>query len=1023
MNEPLIHFYDIESLSNVFTLANEIPEQNHIDVYYLVDDPQLTNDPDFTKKVTDRIHLRNKNFTGTVACYDLHFEESNRKLAREFGLSDAYMVNDPSSKSSFPAEFRLVCDTDPCYDCNVYPYMAGYNSYNYDTTELSEYFAVTWVVRHQGKPVEFAPTTAKHMREFNDELFSSRFKECMPSRLATTPKVNQSGYNEPNYQTTEWKIRKNMLLSGRHIDIARLNEKQSKVALKRLLGMLGYQILESSQLKQGQDTIETFEQLLELIAYNVSDIVNLHMLAQHPLYKGQFALKKGLLDTYPELVYSKDPEKYAPKISPETVRRDRLYIDSSSAQLATKALCPYNHLTDIPVVSFMYPSERKAKELNIPRVNVLEEAKKFFYSKFPQKELRDKFDSIYNYYKTIEGRNFNASDNYAEDYGCNPDDVNYHPAENLDDEPKINMNMFYYNKDGSPSNCFVNFSTGGIHGAEYNKKLYEHDMLKWSRFATKMLYVKSLYPDPIDCRKAKTITMPDGSIEKYTVFLKSGATLKKAEYRDIDAVKPELFENKKGNWVINKKYTYTSAALSNHEDFTSYYPNMLRMLSAFYNEELGYDRYAEIFDNKQKYGKLMKDKSLPESDRYQYSILREGTKLVLNSASGAGDANFESNIRMNNLIISMRIIGQLFTWRIGQAQTIEGAQIISTNTDGLYSVLDASINDPILARESADIGVEIEPEPLYLISKDSNNRIEMDDKIDKILGASGGTLTSRQGPTPTKALAHPAIIDWAMTEYLIVASINYKNTGLAKSFDDEIGRSILTKSVERISQEIDKTTNKPKGRHEVLRMFQNVLASSPASKTYIFATNDAEPGKPIIMQHYNRVFIMKDGTPDTVHLHAATAKKLTPAQINTRTRANERLQQHDPVASYVLNACGENVGSLPATHEAAVKKISGIEEDWSMQILNRSLFELSDEEIDTLLNNLDIEKYLGLLRQCFEDNWMNESPDDDIPNIPAAKAARPATHVTVIRGDINPLEIDVSDLSLIKTIPELTGTA
>ena len=73
------------------------------------------------------------------------------------------------------------------------------------------------------------------------------------------------------------------------------------------------------------------------------------------------------------------------------------------------------------------------------------------------------------------------------------------------------------------------------------------------------------------------------------------------------------------------------------------------------------------------YGILQDDESLPKEERALYAVMRNGTKLILNSASGAADANFESNIRMNNKIISMRIIGQLFTWRIGQAQTLEGA--------------------------------------------------------------------------------------------------------------------------------------------------------------------------------------------------------------------------------------------------------------------------------------------------------------------------------------------------------------
>lgn len=74
---------------------------------------------------------------------------------------------------------------------------------------------------------------------------------------------------------------------------------------------------------------------------------------------------------------------------------------------------------------------------------------------------------------------------------------------------------------------------------------------------------------------------------------------------------------------------------------------------------------------------------------------------------------------------------------IGQAQTYAGARIVSTNTDGLYSVLDADLNRKILAKEAAEIGVEIVPEELYLVSKDSNNRLEASPDLTKILSASG----------------------------------------------------------------------------------------------------------------------------------------------------------------------------------------------------------------------------------------------------------------------------------------------
>lgn len=1016
----LIHFYDIESLTNVFSLANLIPEKNLINIYYLCDNPEMIDHPDLKQLLLDRIKKENKNWNGTIECYNLQFEEPNRHLAKEFGLSDAYNTNNPDNMNTFGNEFRLVCDTDPEYNNEIHAYLAGYNSYNYDTTELAEYFVNTWQQTQLGRQRYFQPTTAKVMRDFNNQLFTPRFKPQMPSRLAVEYNYATHTYSQPDYKRTAWKVRKNMLLSGRHLDIARLNEKQQKVAEKRLLGMMGFQILESNKLRQGQDTIETLDQFLDLIAYNVSDIVNLRELFNLQFYQGQFTLKKGLLDTYPELIYEKLPDKYAADIRPQSVRKDRLLIDSSSAQLATKALCPYDHLTDTPVVSYMYPSEEKSKELGIPRVNVLEESKKFFYANFEQPEIREEFDRIYNYYKQIEGRNFNESQSYALDFTTNPDDTEYHAPENIALEPKVNMNIFYYNQDGSPSNCYVNFSTGGIHGAEYNKQLYNADTIKWEQQMRELNYAKQCYADPIDCRKAKTIVMPDGKIIEYKTVLKNGATMKKAEYRDIESLKPAIFkQDSKGKWELNTAYAYTSSAHGNHEDFTSYYPNMLRMLSAFFNAGLGYDRYAEIFDNKQNFGKLMKDKTLEATERNKYAILREGTKLVLNAASGAADATFESNIRMNNRIISMRIIGQLFTWRIGQVQTIHGAQIISTNTDGLYSVLEESINNPILAKESADIGVEIEPEPLYLISKDSNNRIEMENDLGNVISASGGTLACRQGPNPTKALAHSAIIDWAMTEYLIIASTNYKNTALNKPFVDEIGASILQQSIFRISQEKDKNTNQPKGKREVLRMFQNVLASSPASQTYIFATTNDEPDKPIIMQHYNRIFIVKDDTPNSVFIQAARVKKITPSEKKKRQRENERPQQHNPLANYVLAECGEDISNISIENETSIKKVTGIEDNWKVLIVNKSLFELSDLEIDDILNHLDFDKYLQLFHDCFEKNWMNKAYDGTeiiMSNTVPATITKDLMHVSIIRENEDPTEFELSNIMLLNDV-------
>ena len=958
----LFYFYDIESLRNVFTVANYVPAENRLEVYYLIDNDREVMTGQL-EQITNRIHLRNKNFNGTVTYHNLKTEAGVNQLARIFGVSDVRNgFNDPQRYDSrWNNQFRLVCDTDANYDPEIHPYLLGYNSYNYDTTMLAMFFFLTFYTGSERSRVKKAPT-ADTMRSFNDTLFSE-YKNNMPRGL----EHRKNGYTFRN--TIAACIRKNMLLSGRHIDVARLNEKQQHVGLKRLLGTLGYQILESDKLNTNFDTINDFDELCELIAYNASDVINLACLFNHDLYQAQFSLKKELLNTYPQLVYQRKrdahgEETYEADIKPGRVREDRLTIDSSSAQFATKCLCPYDHLSDLKTVSYMYPSKRKAEELGIPQVNVLEETKKFFYANFKQPRLRARFDKVYNYYKSIEGKNFNASDFYKEDYPNSGD------AYEISLIPKTDCCLPYFNKDGSASSGFVLFSIGGIHGAEFNMDLYVYDFKRYFRLKKDLDYVKNQYPDPQSLKAAKRVIMPDNVVLEASNFLKSG----KAEYKEYK--EPVLFtKNDDGSTELNKRYVYTSITLTNHEDFTSYYPNMLRMMSAFWNPGLGYDRYAEIFENKQKYGKLMKDKSLSQKEREFYSVMREGTKLILNSASGAADTNNRSPIQMNNRIISMRVIGQLFSYRIGQAQTIAGAKIVSTNTDGLYSVLEKELNNEILAKESANIGVEIEPEPLFLISKDANNRMELSEDRNTVFSASGSSLACRKGPTPAKSLAHPAIIDWALSEYLtLCADENYENVRIDHPFNYDVGESILASAYEKFTEK-----DPEKGKVHWMNMFQTMIASSPGTNTYIYAKDDLSgKGKDHIriLPHYNRVFFMESGSElPTVHIQAAYAPTVNPKTLKKRRANGEPDAVIDEDAQYVLSKNGAKITNTAfETHDKSVRKVTGIDPEWNVLIMNRALNELSGEEFEQILDGICMDNYLELLSNAYTNSWMNQTP-------------------------------------------------
>ena len=952
----------------------------------------------FKEALTERIFEKNKNIPKDieVRLYNLAEFSANDLLFRIFGLSDAYMMNtsegslpwsfENKNGTHFPTRYRLVCDTDSDFaeksKEGPMPYLIGYNSLNYDTTMLALYENGRWRIREyikKGVPkfecIYNENLTAEEMREHNDNLFSDEFKSCMSNYLMQEKNphgiwvaTQGGGWSDPRNR-----IRQNMLRSGRYIDLAQINEKQSRVGLKRLCGMQGGQILESEKLSQNQKVIESIDELIDMLAYNVSDVVTLDMLLfRDKYYQAQITVKQNLLKTYPELIYEKKQGEYAPDVSPDRVRRDRLRIDSSSAKFATMCLCPYGHIKDIPAVSFKYPAPGKVKELGMTeQMDVLEMAKDFFYRNFPQPELRAQFDELYNYYNSIQGKNFNDTDNYIADYrdSKNPEDrKNYHPCSGTPERRSIILP--YFRKDGSETSCFVNFSIGGIHGAEANMELYQTDYAAWQKEMDKLRRVQELYPAPTDLRAAKTVEL-DGVTYKYNDFLKSGATKIKAEYKDIASKKPQLYITKNGLSELNGRYTKTSAGLTRHQDFESYYPNLLRMMEAFNNQGLGYDPYAEIFKYKQEDGVNMTDQNRSATERAYYKDMREGTKLILNSASGAANAKFASSIRVDNQILSMRMIGQLFSWMIGQAQALEGADIYSTNTDGLYAHMElpgltpeenVALSDAILEKNAKDIHVNITPEPVFLISKDTNNRLDIDPETGSIDGASGGDVACRKGPMPTKALAHPAAIDWMLSEYLKEKAMG-DDPELSKPFDTKLGESLFEQLRAAFSKK------------EALRMFQNILASSPGSFTYIVIKN-SENAPAELVQHYNRVFIMKDSTPGCVHLTTVFGKKVTPAMRNKRKKDKEPAVQHNSAATAAFAGYGVYEADIPPETEMVFKKINGIDPSWFMRIENRALDELSEEEQGAILDNLDRDKYVGLLKDKYENNWRNHLPGE-----------------------------------------------
>ncbi|WP_137811218.1 hypothetical protein [Gordonia sp. GAMMA] len=508
---------------------------------------------------------------------------------------------------------------------------------------------------------------------------------------------------------------------------------------------------------------------------------------------------------------------------------------------------------------------------------------------------------------------------------------------------------------------------------------------------------------------------------------------------------------------LDSKYRFTSVADVIHEDFTSYYPLLLVNLAAFTNPDLAEpgqpapDKYSQIFGDKERYGKLRKDRSLTAAQRENYSVLREGTKLILNAASGAADARHNTPILMNNMIITMRIIGQLFSWRIGQAQTFAGGRIVSTNTDGLYSTLDSETNQTVLDQHTGAIGVEIEPESLTLVSKDSNNRVEFltaqesfeiltdasrgapeyaPEEIEGkpwyrvVASAGGGTLACWAGPSPRKALAHPAMIDRLLLEYFKLIAGGYvpphrpipyaltKPVSISEPMDIDAMREVLVELHRHLEV------------RDLLRLYQNLLASSPGASSYLYAAPyrlDPETNRVVeatetahltfpgdrrnvtddeallregallnrhpkatpvqLLGHFTRVFLVRPDGVDTElfgePLVIAAAKARVVSTTTWTSREDKGLRPAnpngiDPIAQHLLTAAGEDAGHQARTRDLILARHSGVDPSTPMLVFNHTLADHPDTAVlEKLLDSIDTEAYLTMAASSYEENWRN----------------------------------------------------
>lgn len=754
---------------------------------------------------------------------------------------------------------------------------------------------------------------------------------------------------------------------GNHVDIAFLNEKQVKegrpiIGLKTLEGILGGSIVESESNKTGHS-----ESIYYDILYNINDVSETKKRAFPGFLQNKFNTKMRLLTKYPHL------HDYG------------ITVNNTSAKFVEYIIAPDKPIKDTPRMTLMYPAAHKAKEFGCKQFDVLDDTKDWYMEHVyrPIHAIRPevanlhlaKFMSIYSYYDYYRGENWNESAAHMFEYGIKPktkQDRKYA-------DKTFGVCLPFIDKYGNESPSYVKFSIGGIHGAELNKKQLDRDRKKIREWKEKYGYISKI-PNNEYSRSRKlynlVVEQSRTSYNGYPVRLSHEIpyfyehTQKVDEIIDPDQFSPYMVE-KKTNKVTKEsyftedlidRYKYTTSGNSAHQDFASYYPVLLINLGTFHDGN-GRDPYEEVKNERiQIKGQLKKlDKNSKEYKDVDQT--QDGLKLILNSASGILDGDHDTNLRANNKAMAMRIIGQLFTFRIGMALALEGATIPSSNTDGIYATnINFEKNKQIVEETLNGLYISIDPEEMFLVSKDANNRMEVVDG--KVSSAKGGTLTSWKGANVEQNLAHPALVDRILTDYLQEADL-----------DGPVDHDIIRKCLVKYA-----ATEK---RRRFVYMASWVMRSTSGS-LFIDNKGVVYPGTVRVwltkggvkFTRYNarvqRTANNKDGS-NTLDSYAAElmpgsylGKPETMEYLADKVDIGRCFPKVPTVAQY--REMKDKVSSVYIVSET---KIANLHMDDRLHIDNRCIDELSEEDVMDIFRNFDLEGYVRMIGE-FAKSWHNE---------------------------------------------------
>lgn len=896
----MYRFWDIECYDNLFCVGF-LDDNDHLDMFYLCDQPEEV----------DRA-CRDSGYDYT--CYNL---VDNGTRLQEFMENPIPSNGEATLLSEFLGTANKV--VKPKED-----WYFAYNCINYDIPMID------YVVKSMVSGRTRVSTEA--LRKYSNTVITAT-----RSVINTTPYVRY----------------------GNHVDVAFLNETKIEggrptVGLKTLVGILGGSIIESESNKTGHS-----KSIYSDVLYNINDIAEL----KHTVFPGflanKFKIKKNLLEKYPHL------------------KDCGVTVNSTSAKFVEFIIAPDKQIEDTPTVTYLYPAKHKAKELGVEQKDMLEDTWNWYMENvFGQirrtnpkaaKSHLAKFASIYQYYDSFRGKNWNESTNHVFAHGI--------PAQTKLERKRADRTygviLPFIDKYGNESSSYVRFSIGGIHGAEINQKQLDQDRAKIKELKEKYGYISKLPKKA--CSKAllnlivaqsRTAygTYPVRCSHEIPHFFQNTEPVD--EILDPEDFSPYMCQKSKhfdGIYDYQEelldRYKYTSSGQSVHQDFVSYYPLLMIMLGTFHDGQ-GKDPYEEVKDSRVAIKAMLKVYEFGTKEWDDTNNEQEGYKLILNSASGILDGSHDTNLRANNKAIAMRSIGQMCTFRIGMALALEGATIPSSNTDGIYALnISLDRNKEIVEKELKSLYIDIDPEEMYLVSKDANNRIEIVDG--KVTSARGGTLTSWKGARVDNSLSHPALVDRILTDYLqdadLMSPVDYDSIrkhlhNYVKTVDRQkfvyMSSWVMRSTSGSIFVDSDNQVHKGTvrvwlSRNGVSFTRYNTRAQKMGDTTDEYAKvlfGDSPFGKPEIVQYLSSIGALEDTFPKAVtteqykQIRRETPNKTVPVISDTKIPSLS-----DTARLYVNNAC---------------------------------INEMTDAEISRIYENIDLEEYVALIG-TFAETWHN----------------------------------------------------